>query len=78
MVTLPSFIPVTTPVAQTEATAALLDDQVPPVVADANCVVNPKQTFVAPLIAATIGNGLTVTVVAAEVAEHPLAFVTVT
>jgi hypothetical protein len=56
----------------------LLEDQVPVVVADANCVVNPEQTFVAPVIAATVGNAFTVTVVAVDVAEHPLAFVTVT
>jgi hypothetical protein len=56
----------------------LLEDQVPPVVAEANCVVKPEQTFVAPVIAATVGNAFTVTVVAVDVAEHPLAFVTVT
>jgi hypothetical protein len=54
------------------------DDQVPPAVADANCVVKLEHTFVAPVIAATVGSGLTVTDVAVDVAEHPLAFVTVT
>ena len=56
----------------------LLDDQVPPVVAVANCVVNPEHTFVSPVIDATVGNEFTVTVVVADVAEHPLAFETVT
>ena len=57
----------------------MLDDvQVPPAVADANCVVKPEHTLVAPVIAATVGNGFTVTVVAVDVAEQPLAFVTVT
>ena len=56
----------------------LLEDQVPPVVAEDNCVVNPEHTFVAPVIAAIVGNGFTVTVVAADVAGQPLAFVTVT
>ena len=54
------------------------DNQVPPAVADANCVVKPEHTFVAPVIAATVGNGLTVTAVAVDVAEQPLALVTVT
>jgi hypothetical protein len=78
IVTLPATRPVTTPVELTVATAVSLDDQAPPVVAVANCVVNPEHTFVAPVIAATVGNGFTVTVVAVDVAEHPLAFVTVT
>jgi hypothetical protein len=56
----------------------LLDDQVPPVVELANVVVEPVHTFDDPVIAATTGNALTVTAVAVEVAEHPLAFVTVT
>ena len=55
IVTFPAVTPVTTPVADTVATAALLVDQVPPVVTVANCVVNPEQTFVAPVIAATAG-----------------------
>jgi hypothetical protein len=54
------------------------DDQVPPAVADANCVVKPVHMFVAPVMASTIGSGLTVTNVAVDVAEQPLAFVTVT
>ena len=52
--------------------------QVPPEVADNNWVVVPAHTFVAPVIAATTGNGLTVTLVAVDTAEHPEALVTVT
>ena len=79
MVADPAATPVTTPVeASTVATVASDDVHVPPVVADANCVVKPEHTFVAPVIAATVGNGFTVTAVAVDVAEHPLALVTVT
>ena len=74
----PAVTPVTTPVADTVATAVLDEDHVPPVVALAIVVVDPAHTVVAPVIAATVGNGFTVTVVAVDVAEHPLAFVTVT
>ena len=73
----PAATPVTTPVVLTVATALLLDDHVPPVVELANVVDNPSQTFDAPVIAATTGNGLTVTTIAVEVAEQPLALVTV-
>ena len=41
----------------------LLDVHVPPVVAEANCVVRPVQTFVAPVIAATLGSSFTVTAI---------------
>ena len=78
IVTEPAATPVTTPVVLTVATAVLLDDHVPPVVELANVVVEPAHTFDAPVIAATTGNALTVTTVAGDVAEHPLAFVTVT
>jgi len=78
IVAVPAVTPVTTPVDDTVATAVLDEVHVPPVVADANCVVEPEHTFVAPVIAATVGSALTVTAVAADVAEHPLAFVTVT
>ena len=47
------------------------DDQVPPAVADANCVVKPEHMSVTPVIDATVGNGLTVTVEVVE-AGHPL------
>ncbi len=55
-----------------------LDDQVPPEVAFANCVVNPWHSVVDPVIPATTGRGLAVTVVVADIAEHPEALVTVT
>ena len=70
--------PVTTPVVLTVAIAVLLDDHVPPVVELANVVDNPAQTFVAPVIDATTGDGFTVTGVAVDVAEQPAAFDTVT
>ena len=54
------------------------DDQVPPVVALVKLVADPAHTSVVPLIAATTGIAFTVTVVAADVAEQPLALVTVT
>ena len=78
IVTKPTVTPVTAPDAFTVATALLLDDHVPPVVELANVVVEPVHTFDDPVIAATTGNALTVTGVATDVAEHPLAFVTVT
>ena len=49
------------------------DDQVPPVVALVKLVADPAHTSVVPLMAATTGIAFTVTVVAADVAEHPLA-----
>ena len=40
----------------------MLDEvHVPPVVADANSVVEPEHTLVAPVIAATVGIGFTIT-----------------
>ena len=50
----------------------------PPVVELANVVEDPKHTFDAPVIGDTDGNALTVTTVAADINEQPLAFVTVT
>ena len=74
----PAVTPVTTPVVLTVATAVLLDDQVPPVVELANVVVPPAHTLDVPVIDATTGVGLTVTAVAADVAEQPVEFVIVT
>jgi hypothetical protein len=74
----PTATPVTTPVVLTVAIAVLLDDHVPPVVELANVVDNPAQTFDAPVIDATTGNGFTVTGVTIDVAEQPAAFDTVT
>ena len=75
MVADPAATPVTTPEALTVATAVLLDDQVPPAVASASVVVEPTQTLVVPVIAATTGRALTVTPVVTAVVQ-PLAFVT--
>lgn len=72
----PAETPVTTPALETVATAVLLDVHVPPVVAEANCVVKPEQTFVAPVIAATDGNAFTVTLVVTAFVQ-PFIFVTV-
>ena len=74
----PVDTPVTTPLALTSATVASLVDQTPPVVELANVVVDPTHTSGDPVIAATVGNGFTVTASAADVAIHPDAFVTVT
>lgn len=65
MVAVPVAIPLTVPVVLTEAIAALLLLQVPPAVASASVIVAPVQTEVAPVIAATAGNGFTVTVAVA-------------
>ena len=54
------------------------DDQVPPAVALVKLVADPAHTSVVPLIAATTGIVFTVTAVAVDVAEQPLALVTVT
>jgi hypothetical protein len=69
MVVAPAVKPVTNPEAETDATAALLDVHVPPVVDDANCVVKPEQTFVAPVIDAGVGNAFTVTVAVAVLVQ---------
>jgi hypothetical protein len=68
--------PVTTPEALTVATAVLLEDQVPPAVASLRVVVEPTQTEVVPVMAATTGSALTVIPVVTALVQ-PLAFVTV-
>ena len=65
----PAVTPLTTPLASTVATAVLDDVQTPPAVALVSAVVEPAHTSVVPLIAATTGIGLTVTVVVTDV-EH--------
>ena len=58
---------VTAPVdASTVATAVLLDVQTPPDVTLVSDVVNPSHTCVVPVIAATTGNGFTVTEVSTD------------
>ena len=52
----------------------LADDHTPPVVVLAKVVVAPSHTDVVPVIAATVGNALIVTVVVTALVQ-PLAFV---
>jgi hypothetical protein len=78
IVAVPAVTPVTTPVALTTATAEFEVDQVGFKLVVANVVVEPTHTEVVPVIALAIGNAFTVTTVAVDVAEHPLASVTVT
>jgi hypothetical protein len=54
--------------------AVLLEDQVPPAVTSLRVVVEPAQTVVVPVMAATTGSALTVTPVVTAVVQ-PLAFV---
>ena len=64
MVAVPAETPLTTPVEEpTVATPVALLLQVPPEVELANVVVDPTQVEVVPVIAAKIGNGLTVAVI---------------
>jgi hypothetical protein len=77
IVAVPADTPVTTPVELTEAIAALDDVQTPFAVALASAVVEPEHTSVVPVIAATTGIALTVTVSTALVVEQPFV-VTVT
>ena len=70
IVAVPAVTPLTTPLASTVATAVLDDVQTPPAVALVSAVVEPAHTSVVPLIAATTGIGLTVTVVVTD-ALHP-------
>jgi hypothetical protein len=73
MVVVPAAIPVTTPEALTVATAVLEEDQVPPAVTSARVVVDPAQTTVVPVMAATVGSAFTVTeAVELEVQPDPL------
>ena len=71
----PAATPVTTPVDEfTVAVAVLADDQTPPVVVLAKVVVAPSHTDVVPVMAATVGNALIVTVVVTALVQ-PLALV---
>ena len=76
MVVVPAEIAVTSPFAAIVATARLLEDHTPPVVAFASVVVPVTQTSVVPVMGATTGSAFTVTVVVV-VATQPDAFVTV-
>ena len=73
MVVLPAATPVTTPVDALTVAVAVLDDvQTPPAVTSDKVVVAPSHTEVVPVIAATVGWAVTVTVVGADIIEHPL------
>ena len=61
MVALPAATPVTTPLLLTVALVASLVDHVPPLVALLNVIEAPAQTTDDPVIAVTVGFGLTVT-----------------
>ena len=72
---LPAATPVTTPVDALTVAVAVLDDvQTPPDVTSAKAVVAPSHTEVVPVIAATVGNALIVTVVVTEL-THPFELV---
>lgn len=74
MTTAPLATPVTRPVLLfTEAILVLLLDHVPPVVALSNCIVLPVHTLLGPVIAATVGGGLTMTETENGVIGQPLA-----
>ena len=72
---LPAATPVTTPVDASTVAVAVLDDvQTPPAVRSDKVVVAPSHTEVVPVIAATVGNALIVTVVVTEL-THPFELV---
>ena len=60
---MPAATPVTTPVELIVAVAVLAVDHTPPVVVEASVVVAPAHTDVVPVMAATTGKLLIVTVV---------------
>ena len=61
IVTIPADTPLTMPVEPTVATNVLPLLHTPPLVASLNVVVEPAHTLMVPVIADTVGNGLTVT-----------------
>ena len=69
---MPAVAPVTTPVVLILATAALLLLHTPPVVASVRVEVAPMHIVVVPLMAATLGEGLTVIVAVAVAVPHAL------
>ena len=76
MVAVPAAKPVTKPVLLIVAVVAALLLQVPPVVLLANLEVSPKHVLGVPVMAATVGNANTVSVVVA-VPTQPRLLVTV-
>ena len=78
IVAVPALTPVTDPVDELTIAVAVFElDHVPPVVVFTKVTLEPSHTDVVPVIATTVGNAFTVTVVAELVALHPLLFVTV-
>ena len=80
MIELPAEIPESNPVTALILPLILLLLHTPPKVLLVNCVVDPAQRFVLPVIGDTVGNRLTVTTVPKlfELLTHPLPFVTKT
>lgn len=68
----PPDTPVTRPEASTVAIPEFELNQTPPVVTSASCVVDPSHTVAVPVIEATTGSGLTVTVRVATFVQPPL------
>jgi hypothetical protein len=75
IVVVPALIGVTIPLILMIATVVVVEPQTPPLVASLKGVVLPIQTEVVPVMAATVGKALTVTVVDTE-SLQPLPFVT--
>lgn len=75
IIVVPALTAVTKPFASIVATEGLLEDQVPPEVAFANCEVPPRHTAVVPVIAATVGGAINA--ILTELEEVPQAFVAV-
>jgi hypothetical protein len=79
IVEVPALTPVTAPEEAFTVAVAVLDElQVPPPVELAKVELEPTHAEAVPVIAATVGSAFSVTTTAAEVAEQPLLFVTVT
>jgi hypothetical protein len=79
IVEVPALTPVTAPEEAFTVAVAVLDElQVPPPVELAKVELEPTHAEAVPVIAATVGSAFSVTTTAADVAEHPLLFVTVT
>ena len=73
---MPAATPFTTPLAFTVAILVLDELHVPPLVKLLNAVVLPTQTFVVPVMAATVGKAFIV-IELVTIVVHPLPFVTV-
>ena len=71
IVAVPADTPVTSPLLFTVAIPVALLLHVPPAVASENCVVLPEHTVCVPVIAATTGAALTVTVLVTGVVPQP-------